>query len=105
MSVQTTSSYDALRAAIVSGEIAPDARLVEAEVSATFGMSRGAGRTALVRPGQGGVPARRRAPACPGGAVRAGGGGAPAGGAAPGRPRAQGVERRGRRDPAGAGGA
>ena len=46
MSVQTTSSYDALRAAIVSGEIAPDARLVEAEVSATFGMSRGAVRTA-----------------------------------------------------------
>lgn len=58
MSVQTTSSYDALRAAIVSGEIAPDARLVEAEVSATFGMSRGAVRTALIRLEQDGLVVR-----------------------------------------------
>ena len=58
MSVQTNSSYDALRAAIVSGEIAPDARLVEAEVSATFGMSRGAVRTALIRLEQDGLVVR-----------------------------------------------
>ena len=58
MSVQTTSSYDALRAAIVSGEIAPDARLVEAEVSSTFGMSRGAVRTALIRLEQDGLVVR-----------------------------------------------
>ena len=58
MSVQTSSSYDALRAAIVSGEIAPDARLVEAEVSATFGMSRGAVRTALIRLEQDGLVVR-----------------------------------------------
>jgi DNA-binding GntR family transcriptional regulator len=58
MSVQTSSSYEALRAAIVSGEIAPDARLVEAEVSATFGMSRGAVRTALIRLEQDGLVVR-----------------------------------------------
>ncbi len=58
MSVQTSSSYDALRSAIVSGEIAPDARLVEVEVSATFGMSRGAVRTALVRLEQEGLVVR-----------------------------------------------
>ena len=58
MSVQTSSSYDALRAAIVSGDIAPDARLVEAEVSATFGMSRGAVRTALIRLEQDGLVVR-----------------------------------------------
>jgi DNA-binding GntR family transcriptional regulator len=58
MSVQTTSSYDALRAAIVSGEIAPDARLVEAEVSTTFEMSRGAVRTALIRLEQDGLVVR-----------------------------------------------
>jgi DNA-binding GntR family transcriptional regulator len=58
MSVQTSSSYDALRAAIVSGEIAPDARLVEVEVSAAFGMSRGAVRTALIRLEQDGLVVR-----------------------------------------------
>ena len=58
MSVQTGSSYDALRAAIVSGDIAPDARLVEADVSATFGMSRGAVRTALIRLEQDGLVVR-----------------------------------------------
>jgi len=55
---QTSSSYDALRAAIVSGAIAPDARLVEADVSATFGMSRGAVRTALIRLEQDGLVVR-----------------------------------------------
>lgn len=58
MSVQTSSSYDALRSAIVSGDIAPDARLVEADVSATFGMSRGAVRTALIRLEQDGLVVR-----------------------------------------------
>jgi DNA-binding GntR family transcriptional regulator len=58
MSVQTNSRYDALRAAIVSGDIAPDARLVEADVSATFGMSRGAVRTALIRLEQDGLVVR-----------------------------------------------
>jgi DNA-binding GntR family transcriptional regulator len=58
MSVETGSSYDALRAAIVRGDIAPDARLVEADVSATFGMSRGAVRTALIRLEQDGLVVR-----------------------------------------------
>ena len=58
MSVKTNSSYGALRAAIVSGDIAPDARLVEADVSATFGMSRGAVRTALIRLEQDGLVVR-----------------------------------------------
>jgi DNA-binding GntR family transcriptional regulator len=58
VSIQTPSSYDALRAAIVSGDIAPDARLVEADVSATFGMSRGAVRTALIRLEQDGLVVR-----------------------------------------------
>lgn len=43
------SNYDALREAIVRGDFAPDARLVEADVSSTFEMSRGAVRTALIR--------------------------------------------------------
>ena len=56
--VSATTNYDALRAAIVSGDIAPDARLVEADVSATFGMSRGAVRTALIRLEQDGLVVR-----------------------------------------------
>jgi DNA-binding GntR family transcriptional regulator len=56
--VSANENYDALRAAIVRGEIAPDARLVEADVSATFGMSRGAVRTALIRLEQDGLVAR-----------------------------------------------
>src|SRR5262245_36399395 len=52
------SNYEALRAAIVGGEIAPDARLVESEISATFGMSRGAVRTALIRLEQDGLVVR-----------------------------------------------
>ena len=58
MTVSTNTNYDALRAAIVSGDIAPDARLVEADVSATFGMSRGAVRTALIRLEQDGLVVR-----------------------------------------------
>ena len=58
MTVTPNQNYDALRAAIVSGDIAPDARLVEADVSATFGMSRGAVRTALIRLEQDGLVVR-----------------------------------------------
>lgn len=52
------SSYDALREAIVRGDIAPDARLVEADLSTTFDMSRGAVRTALIRLEQDGLVVR-----------------------------------------------
>jgi DNA-binding GntR family transcriptional regulator len=45
----TKTSYDALREAIVRGDIAPEARLVESEISTNFEMSRGAVRTALIR--------------------------------------------------------
>src|SRR6188508_767894 len=45
----TSTSYDALREAIVRGDIAPEARLVESEISTNFKMSRGAVRTALIR--------------------------------------------------------
>lgn len=53
-----TSSYDALREAIVRGDIAPDARLVESDLSTTFEMSRGAVRTALIRLEQDGLVVR-----------------------------------------------
>ncbi len=43
------SSYESLREAIVRGDIAPNARLVEVDLSTTFEMSRGAVRTALIR--------------------------------------------------------
>jgi DNA-binding GntR family transcriptional regulator len=56
--VSTNANYEALRAAIVGGDIAPDARLVESEISATFGMSRGAVRTALIRLEQDGLVVR-----------------------------------------------
>ena len=49
MSTTTNSSYDLLREAIVRGDIAPEARLVESEISTNFKMSRGAVRTALIR--------------------------------------------------------
>src|SRR5262245_4734845 len=54
----TNASYDALREAIVRGDIAPDARLVESEVSENFEMSRGAVRTALIRLEQEGLVVR-----------------------------------------------
>jgi DNA-binding GntR family transcriptional regulator len=57
-SVSTTSSYDALRDAIVRGDLAPEARLVEADLSTTFEMSRGAVRTALIRLEQEGLVVR-----------------------------------------------
>ena len=53
-----TSSYDALREAIVRGDLAPDVRLVEADLSTTFEMSRGAVRTALIRLEQDGLVVR-----------------------------------------------
>ena len=53
-----SSSYDDLRAAIVRGEIAPDSRLVEADLSTAFAMSRGAVRTALIRLEQDGLVVR-----------------------------------------------
>jgi DNA-binding GntR family transcriptional regulator len=53
-----TSSYDALREAIVRGALGPDARLVESDLSTTFDMSRGAVRTALVRLEQDGLVVR-----------------------------------------------
>jgi DNA-binding GntR family transcriptional regulator len=56
--VATNSSYEALRAAIVRGDIAPNARLVESEISTTFEMSRGAVRTALIRLEQEGLVVR-----------------------------------------------
>jgi DNA-binding GntR family transcriptional regulator len=54
----TNASYDALREAIVRGDLAPDARLVESEVSTNFEMSRGAVRTALIRLEQEGLVVR-----------------------------------------------
>lgn len=53
-----SSSYDALREAIVRGEIAPDARLVESDLATSFDMSRGAVRTALIRLEQDGLVVR-----------------------------------------------
>lgn len=58
MTVSSDSSYEALRQAIVRGDIAPDARLVESDISATFAMSRGAVRTALIRLEQEGLVVR-----------------------------------------------
>ncbi len=58
VAMASNSSYDALRAAIVRGDIAPNARLVEADVSTTFDMSRGAVRTALIRLEQEGLVVR-----------------------------------------------
>jgi DNA-binding GntR family transcriptional regulator len=53
-----TSSYNTLREAIVRGHIAPDARLVESDLSTTFDMTRGAVRTALIRLEQDGLVVR-----------------------------------------------
>ncbi len=53
-----TTSYDALRDAIVRGDLAPDTRLVEADLTTAFDMSRGAVRTALIRLEQDGLVVR-----------------------------------------------
>jgi len=52
------SGYTALRDAIVQGELAPNSRLVEADLCDSFAMSRGAVRTALVRLEQEGLVVR-----------------------------------------------
>jgi len=54
----SNANYDALREAIVHGDIAPHSRLVESEISTTFQMSRGAVRTALIRLEQDGLVVR-----------------------------------------------
>ncbi len=54
----TGTNYEALRDAIVSGELAPNARLVESDISSSFAMSRGAVRTALIRLEQEGLVVR-----------------------------------------------
>ena len=54
----TSTSYEALREAIVRGELAPNARLVESDISSEFDMSRGAVRTALIRLEQEGLVVR-----------------------------------------------
>jgi DNA-binding GntR family transcriptional regulator len=54
----TSTSYEALREAIVRGELAPNARLIESDISSTFDMSRGAVRTALIRLEQEGLVVR-----------------------------------------------
>lgn len=58
MTVSATSEIDALRDAIVRGDLAPNARLVEADLSRDFSMSRGSVRTALVRLEQEGLVTR-----------------------------------------------
>jgi DNA-binding GntR family transcriptional regulator len=47
--VSEASAYEALHARIVAGELSPGERLVEEEVAAQLGESRGAIRTALLR--------------------------------------------------------
>jgi DNA-binding GntR family transcriptional regulator len=54
----TNSNYEGLREAIVRGDIAPNARLVESDLSTTFQMSRGAVRNALIRLEQEGLVVR-----------------------------------------------
>jgi DNA-binding GntR family transcriptional regulator len=56
--VVINSNFEALREAIVRGDIAPDARLVESDVSATFEMSRATVRNALIRLEQEGLVIR-----------------------------------------------
>jgi DNA-binding GntR family transcriptional regulator len=56
--VASTTDYAALREAIVRGDIAPNARLVEADLSTDYEMSRGAVRTALIRLEQEGLIVR-----------------------------------------------
>jgi DNA-binding GntR family transcriptional regulator len=52
------ANYEKLREAIVRGEIAPNSRLVEADISSYFAMSRGAVRNALIRLEQEGLVVR-----------------------------------------------
>ena len=52
------SDYENLRGAIVRGDMAPNARLVESDIGTTFEMSRGAVRNALIRLEQEGLVVR-----------------------------------------------
>lgn len=56
--MSTAPETDPLREAIVRGDLAPNQRLVEADLSRDFAMSRGAVRTALVRLEQEGLVVR-----------------------------------------------
>jgi DNA-binding GntR family transcriptional regulator len=56
--VNADPNYEKLREAIVRGEIAPNSRLVEADISSFFGMSRGAVRNSLIRLEQEGLVVR-----------------------------------------------
>jgi DNA-binding GntR family transcriptional regulator len=60
MSSMPQSGYEKLRDAITSGALQPSQRLVEAELSETFGLSRTAVRTALVRLEQDGLVSHER---------------------------------------------
>jgi len=51
-------NYEKLRGAIVRGDIAPNSRLVESDISSSFEMSRGAVRNALIRLEQEGLVVR-----------------------------------------------
>jgi DNA-binding GntR family transcriptional regulator len=56
--VASNANYAALRDAIVRGDLAPNARLVESDLGAAYEMSRGAVRTALIRLEQEGLVVR-----------------------------------------------
>jgi DNA-binding GntR family transcriptional regulator len=58
--VSEHDGYATLRRAIVSGELQPNQRLVEAELGATYGLGRAALRTAFVRLEQDGLVLRER---------------------------------------------
>jgi DNA-binding GntR family transcriptional regulator len=59
-STPARSGYEKLRDAITSGDLQPSQRLVEAELSEIFGLSRTAVRTALVRLEQDGLVSHER---------------------------------------------
>jgi DNA-binding GntR family transcriptional regulator len=60
MSGMPSDDYDRLRDAIVRGDLAPNTRLVEADVGTTFHMARSAVRNALIRLEQEGLVVRER---------------------------------------------
>lgn len=60
MSGVPSDDYERLREAIVRGELAPNTRLVEADIGTTFQMARSAVRNALIRLEQEGLVVRER---------------------------------------------
>ena len=60
MTLVGSDPYDQLRAAIVSGELQPNERLVEADLSSRLGAGRSAVRTALTRLAQEGLIEQER---------------------------------------------